>query len=191
MPDAPANGETKRKIGRPSKLDDHTHNGIVQAIRAGSYEWVAAVAFGIAAQTFRKWMRKGEDDPASDYGAFRAEVLEARAQARLAAETEVRKADPKFWLRCGPGKEKPGEPGWTDSLALTGADGGPVTLAAALVELAAQDTLPVPAHAVVLDAPKPKRKRRANGKGNGRANGRAKGNGRAKRKPRGKGNGKP
>ena len=41
-------------------------------------------------------------------------VREAGAQARSAAEVEVRKANPEFWVRCGPGKARPGEPCWTE-----------------------------------------------------------------------------
>ena len=38
----------------------------------------------------------------------------ARAQARAAAEIEVRRDNPAFWLRVGPGRSRPGAPGWTD-----------------------------------------------------------------------------
>ena len=30
------------------------------------------------------------------------------------------------WLRYGPGRERPGEPGWTDSAQLSGPECGPV-----------------------------------------------------------------
>jgi hypothetical protein len=35
------------------------------------------------------------------------------AEARLAEEVAVGNSDPQFWLRCSPGKDRPGQPGWT------------------------------------------------------------------------------
>jgi hypothetical protein len=59
----------------------------------------------------------------SSYGAGRSDnplyrllhetVREARAQARLTAEITVFKADPRAWLREGPGRETPSVPGWS------------------------------------------------------------------------------
>jgi hypothetical protein len=100
-------------------LTPEVQQKIVAFVRAGSYDWVAAEANGIDRYTFWEWIRRGEgedrDRPQTEaYAQFAQEVREARAQARSAAEVEVRKDDPQFWLRCGPGKERPGEPGWTE-----------------------------------------------------------------------------
>lgn len=38
--------------------------------------------------------------------------MEARAQARLTCEMKAMQEDPVAWLRSGPGKEQPNEPGW-------------------------------------------------------------------------------
>jgi hypothetical protein len=101
-------------------LTPEVQQKIVAFVRAGSYDWVAAEANGVDRQTFWEWIRRGEgrehpDRPPTDlYANFAKEVREARAQARSAAEVEVRQANPEFWLRCGPGKERPGEPGWTE-----------------------------------------------------------------------------
>jgi hypothetical protein len=48
------------------------------------------------------------------YRAFRDDVLQAKAQARVASEAEARKKDPKFWLKHGPGREQAGQPGWAN-----------------------------------------------------------------------------
>ena len=45
---------------------------------------------------------------------FRRDVLKAAAQARVRAEVQVRKVSPLAWLRYGPGRDRPGEPGWTE-----------------------------------------------------------------------------
>ena len=39
--------------------------------------------------------------------------MQAHAQARLAAEVAVHKARPLDWLKCGPGRQQAGRPGWT------------------------------------------------------------------------------
>lgn len=77
---------------------------ILAGIRAGGYPQVAAEAWGVPAELFRRWMRRGR---------FKDEVRQAAAQARLRAEIETRDKDARFWLRHGPGKERPDAPGWS------------------------------------------------------------------------------
>ena len=102
-------------MGRPTLLTPERHRAIVAAIRAGAYDWVAAQANGVDPDTFRAWMRRGEREREEPYFSFVTEVRIARAQARLAAEIEVRKDQPFNWLRFGPGRERPGEDGWTET----------------------------------------------------------------------------
>lgn len=98
----------KKRPGRKSLLTKETEERILSFIRAGSFDWVAAQAAGIGVSTFYLWM----EGRTPRHQEFAAKVKEARAQARLAAEIEVRKTNPEFWLTRGPGKDKPGEPGW-------------------------------------------------------------------------------
>jgi hypothetical protein len=91
---------------------------VVAYIRAGAFDRVACEATGIAQQTFLRWMQQGDDDETarldtSDSRFFR-EVRHARAEARLAAEVEVKRTEPLSWLMKGPGRERPGEPGWSN-----------------------------------------------------------------------------
>lgn len=102
-------------MGRPSLLTPERHKAIVAAIRAGSYDWVAAQANGVNPATFIFWMRRGEREKRRPYFQFFEDVRVARAQARLSAEIEVRKDQPFNWLRFGPGRERPGEEGWTET----------------------------------------------------------------------------
>lgn len=99
--------------GRPPKLTAEIQTQITQLIRAGAYDWVAAESAGIGRSTFYRWMATGEDG-AEPYATFAREVTIARAQARAAAEIEVRRDNPAFWLRVGPGRSRPGAPGWTE-----------------------------------------------------------------------------
>ncbi|MEO8586767.1 MAG: hypothetical protein ABI584_11445 [Acidobacteriota bacterium] len=100
---------------RPTLLTPERHKAIAAAIRAGAFDVVAAEANGITRETFRIWIRKGERLKRKPYVAFAADVRSARAQARLSAEIEVRRDQPFNWLRYGPGRERDGEAGWTES----------------------------------------------------------------------------
>lgn len=100
--------------GRRTLLDAKTEREIIDAIRAGAFDHVAAQAAGIGRATFYDWMRRGRagEPPFSD---FSDKVDRARAQARRKREIEVARTNPLAWLRYGPGRERPGEPGWTES----------------------------------------------------------------------------
>ena len=102
-------------MGRPNLLTPERRSGIVAAIRAGAFDWIAAEANGIDRETFKLWMRTGTRSKREPYLSFVRNVRAARAQARLSAEIEVRKEQPFNWLRFGPGRERDGEAGWTES----------------------------------------------------------------------------
>jgi hypothetical protein len=102
------------KPGRHTKLTPEVHTSIVQYIRGGAFDWVAAEANGIGQRTFYRWMKAGERGDKA-YRQFWQDVRQARAQARVLAEVAVRAGDPFKWLRYGPGRERDGEPGWTES----------------------------------------------------------------------------
>jgi hypothetical protein len=91
---------------------------ILASIRAGGFPNVAAQAYGIPFERFQRWLRRGR---------MARTVREAAARARLKAEMETYEADPRFWLRHGPGKETRQAPGWS-ALAKpvfeTGSDAG-------------------------------------------------------------------
>ena len=102
-------------MARPNLLTPERHKAIVAAIRAGAFDWIAAEANGIDRETFKLWMRTGTRKKREPYISFVRDVRAARAQARLSAELEVRKDQPFSWLRFGPGREREGEAGWTES----------------------------------------------------------------------------
>lgn len=115
-------------MARPTKLTPEVQAGIVESIKAGAFDWVAAQAAGVDPRTFYRWMAQGASGRGR-FSQFCQEVKQARAHARKIAETEVFKNNPFAWLRYGPGREKPNEPGWTDSVELSGNDEKPVTFA--------------------------------------------------------------
>ncbi len=97
---------------------------IVAYIRAGGMPHVAAEAAGLPRAMFEAWLRRGRRPAApAELRAFADAVRQARAQARLGAEIAVFKGRPLDWLRSGPGKETPTNPGWTSNVKPgTGAD---------------------------------------------------------------------
>jgi hypothetical protein len=99
--------------GRRIALTRKVQNKICQMIRAGVYDYVAAEAAGISANTFREWIRRAEGKdgrPAAPvFATFATAVRLAKAEARAAMEVTVRKVDPKFVL-ARMYRDRPGEP---------------------------------------------------------------------------------
>lgn len=114
---------------RKTKLTPEVHREIIEALRQGAYEWVAAEAAGISHTTFYRWLK----DERPLYRAFRDDVMRARAEARKRAEIKVYNESPFLWLRYGPGRSRRDAPGWTDSVEVTGPDGGPAEVVIKIV----------------------------------------------------------
>jgi hypothetical protein len=86
---------------------------ILAFIRGGGFPVVAAEAAGVPAAVFTDWLARGEKRGARElFRRFAREVRQAAALCRLTAECSAYKKDPKFWLAHGPGRERPGYPGW-------------------------------------------------------------------------------
>lgn len=140
----------ERRRGRPTNLTPDVHDGIITLIKGGMFAWVAAGRQGIPNFTFTKWMDRGKREWAefemrreafeegtieeapecSRYAAFWFDVVQARAYARSVAEMKVFKENPLAWLTKGPGRDRVGEPGWTErtQTELSGPGGGPIPL---------------------------------------------------------------
>jgi hypothetical protein len=97
------NGETRERM-------------ILAAIRSGGFPRVAAETWGLPAHVFDQWLRiarRRRPRPPRTIRTFVERVRQALAHARLTAEMEMRKKDPKFWLCHGPGRETKTALGWT------------------------------------------------------------------------------
>jgi hypothetical protein len=106
-----------RHPGRATLLTPDLAQKILRYIREGAFAWIAAEANGVSRTTFWEWVARGEgqdpDRPQTPfYAEFAAQVREAQAEARYSAEVEVKRGEPLNWLMKGPGRDRPGEPGW-------------------------------------------------------------------------------
>lgn len=107
------------RISKLAQLDDESYSQMIQYVRLGCYDWVAAQSIRITPETFARWMRIGSTSKKkkdAEYRQFYTDVSQARAYARMIAEVNVKKDSPSTWLRCGPGRTKPNLPGWTDEI---------------------------------------------------------------------------
>lgn len=110
--------------GRKSKLTKRLIEEVCALVRAGAFDWVAAGAAGISRTTFYRWLQEAQLPKAGVLKReFRDQLELARCEARAAVEIRVNSADPKFWLRNGPGKTRKGQPGWTDPMGEAPVDG--------------------------------------------------------------------
>ena len=95
---------------------------ILSYLRSGAFLRVAVEAAAVPWAEYRRLMRLGrQDGPDSPHHAFRRSVVQARAQGRLRAETEVFQKSPMLWLKHGPGREQPGYSGWASAARATAA----------------------------------------------------------------------
>jgi hypothetical protein len=96
------------------RLTPEVEQTLLTYIRAGGFLQVAAAAAGLPADLFARWLRKGGETGARRRQRdFREAVLQAAAQARMAAEVQVFQKRPLDWLRYGPGRQAADSPGWT------------------------------------------------------------------------------
>lgn len=122
----------------------------------GGFDHAAAAAGGVSIRTFYRWRDRGEaaeekaweampdaeyedefvsvmDPDDVPYWRFWQALTTARGRARVGAEKRVYQDSPGMWLKNGPGRTRPGEPGWTDQVEVTGAEGGPIAAATEVV----------------------------------------------------------
>ena len=116
-------------MARPSKLIPEVHQKIVGLVRAGAFETQAARAAGIDPSTLRRWKERGRGR-SGPFREFLEDLERAAGEARVIAEARVFNENPGMWLRLGPGRERPDEPGWTESVKHehSGPDGGAIPI---------------------------------------------------------------
>src|SRR5690349_4822223 len=99
---------------------------LTQLIRAGTFEHVASEACGVPGDQYDAWLKRGAEQKRGLYRKFRARVIQAKAEARAMAESATRTKDPRGWLKHGPGKDRPGEPGWSNAPSAAAPEADPL-----------------------------------------------------------------
>jgi hypothetical protein len=108
----------KRPVGKPCKLaqlPDFVYTRLMQYIILGCFDHVAAASVGIVKNTFYTWKARGEVSRKGIYRRFYLDLCQARGIARQIAEMNVKTKDALNWLKCGPGRSKEDEQGWTET----------------------------------------------------------------------------
>lgn len=102
-----------RKGPRFAPFDAARADQLLAYVQAGAFPQIAALACGIRRETFEAWVERGRRPKGHRaLRQFVARLDAAAATARLLAEVAVHADDPKYWLKFGPGRDRPGEPGW-------------------------------------------------------------------------------
>ncbi|MFB3133793.1 MAG: hypothetical protein ACE10K_14845 [Rhodothermales bacterium] len=81
--------------GRPSKLTSETTEALCEKLRDGRTYAVACAHAGIVYETFRNWLRKGEQAKQGEYSVFYDTIRKAEMAGRDALEARALKhSDP-------------------------------------------------------------------------------------------------
>lgn len=101
---SPETPRTKRKKygGRTltlQKIPPELYEKMLECVRLGAYDHVAAGYLGVNPSTFIRWMREGEQAKSGIFRQLYNDVMQARMHARMLAEARVYNEDPKFWLQ--------------------------------------------------------------------------------------------
>jgi hypothetical protein len=83
---------------------------ILAVIRSGGFVQDAFRVAGVPDRTWQRWM-----NPSHTRGIFarlQTKIKQAEAVARVTAAQKVKADDPFKWSANGPGRDRPGEPGW-------------------------------------------------------------------------------
>jgi hypothetical protein len=75
--------QSKKPVGRPTKLTPQVQRRICAAIKAGNYASIAARAAGITEATFHNWMKAGEEQGAGEFFDFFESVKKAEADREV------------------------------------------------------------------------------------------------------------
>lgn len=122
----------RRRADRSTRLGDTTGGHRSEALRSGAFVKTAAQANGISESTLQYWIGRA-DDPDADpiYSEFSEAFRRARATAEADAVRLIVEAGRKEWRALAWFLERsfPEHYGKRTKTELTGAQGGPITLA--------------------------------------------------------------
>lgn len=93
---ASARKRTRRKP-RAGKLTPEVRQKLIEALRAGNFVSVSARYAGIHPNTFRRWMRRGQESSRGIYREFYLEVKQAETYAEVVAVASIHKHMKENW----------------------------------------------------------------------------------------------
>ena len=101
--------------GDPVELTAEQQHYILGLVRSGTFPHVAVETAGLLWADYRRWQTQEQrQGRGKQIRAFRTALRQAEAQSRAKAELEVREKSPLLWLKHGPGRDRPGYPGWAN-----------------------------------------------------------------------------
>ena len=114
---------SKRHIGRRTKLTPEIRDKICELVRAGNYGEVAARCAGIHPATFYRWQERGREGRAP-YGEFCDCLEKATAEAEARNIVTIQKASQEQWQAAAWFLERKHHERWgrRDRLGLEGGD---------------------------------------------------------------------
>jgi len=115
-------------LGRPTKLTPDVHKKIVNLIKAGNYNDVAAQAVGINEATFYGWMKRGEVGDGQIYIEFYKAIKEASAFSEAHYLELIRKAAQETsWQAAAWVLERKHKDKWGRSMTVEGNQDKPIS----------------------------------------------------------------
>jgi transposase-like protein len=136
-------------MGRPTKLNSEVQERIVEALRAGNYQEIAAKYAGVSDATFHNWMARGREeqrritegekaDPEeAAFLEFFVVVEKARSEAEVRNVMQIQHASRDHWQAAAWFLERsfPKRWGRKDRHEVTGADGEALKISVSTDEL--------------------------------------------------------
>src|SRR5207249_6079969 len=116
-PEHPSEGPRRGRPPGSVSLTPEIAEQILELIRAGVWDYVAAEAAGISDRTFYEWIQRGEGEHPTrprtrKLQRFAEGVRRAKAEARAAGEIRLHRENPGRWLSYV-ARSRPGREGWT------------------------------------------------------------------------------
>ena len=116
-PEHPSEGPRRGRPPGSVSLTPEIAERILELIRGGTWDYVAAEAAGISDRTFYEWIQRGEGEHPTrprtrKLQRFAEGVRRAKAEARAAGEIRLFRENPGRWLSYV-ARTKPGREGWT------------------------------------------------------------------------------
>ncbi len=87
-----AKRRTVRAVGRPTKFTENVRNRIIAAIRNGNTYEASASYGGVAYDTFREWIKRGQDEATGEFFEFSDAIKKAEAEAEVESVALIRRS---------------------------------------------------------------------------------------------------